>query len=114
MGVYQGWVYEGCLRRFGLKFFDLGLDLAAEAHEVIYDIKSRPLPALRQARARLEKVILELKRRKVQRVVLGCTELPLALTEYDFAGVQLIDPTTILARALISQARPEKLSVAPT
>ena len=34
-------------------------------------------------------------------VILGCTEIPLALTEPDLHGVPLLDATKVLARALI-------------
>nr|MQY76470.1 aspartate racemase [Spirochaeta sp.] len=40
----------------------------------------------------------------VEAVILGCTEIPLALWERELAGVVLIDPVTALARALILKA----------
>jgi aspartate racemase len=42
-------------------------------------------------------------------VILGCTELPLAVTEAEIEGVRCIDPTRALARALIREAAPERL-----
>lgn len=44
-----------------------------------------------------------------QGIILGCTEIPLALQEASINGIPLIDPTLILARALIREAAPEKL-----
>jgi aspartate racemase len=42
-------------------------------------------------------------------IILGCTEFPLALTAPDFNGTPFIDPVSILARALVKEADPEKL-----
>ena len=45
-------------------------------------------------------------------VILGCTEIPLALTEPDLRGVPLLDATKVLARALIIAFAPERLKKA--
>lgn len=42
-------------------------------------------------------------------VILGCTEIPLALTEPDLHGVPLLDATKVLARALILAFAPDRL-----
>ena len=42
-------------------------------------------------------------------VILGCTEIPLALTEPDVRGVPLLDATNVLARALIVAFAPDRL-----
>jgi aspartate racemase len=42
-------------------------------------------------------------------LILGCTELPLAITGPTFAALPTIDPTLILARALIRAVNPAKL-----
>jgi aspartate racemase len=39
-----------------------------------------------------------------QAVILGCTELPLALPQKSLAGVRLIDPMDVLAEALVAEA----------
>ncbi|MOA59943.1 Asp/Glu/Hydantoin racemase [compost metagenome] len=51
----------------------------------------------------------ELKKGGAEIIVLGCTELPLALPENDHNGMTLIDPNRILARALIYAFSPGKL-----
>ena len=43
------------------------------------------------------------------RVILGCTEIPLALPEKELGGVPLIDATDVLARELVRAFAPEKL-----
>ena len=42
-------------------------------------------------------------------LILGCTEIPLALTEKSLFGVPLIDATNVLAEALVRAFAPEKL-----
>ncbi|MBI9045706.1 MAG: aspartate/glutamate racemase family protein [Anaerolineaceae bacterium] len=42
-------------------------------------------------------------------VILGCTELPLAIPEAEFKGIRMIDPGFTLARALIREVNPKKL-----
>ncbi len=53
--------------------------------------------------------IQELKDQGVEAVILGCTELPLALPEASYLGVPCIDPVNIQARALIRATYPDKL-----
>ena len=42
-------------------------------------------------------------------IILGCTELPLALPGEEFNGIPLVDPVALLARALVREADPDKL-----
>lgn len=44
-----------------------------------------------------------------QAIILGCTEIPIALPEKEFDKVPLIDPMLALARALIKKANSQKL-----
>jgi aspartate racemase len=44
-------------------------------------------------------------------VVLGCTELPLAVPEAELDGLPIVDPTRILARALIRAVTPARLRI---
>jgi aspartate racemase len=55
-----------------------------------------------RARADLERAIARLRHRGARAVLLGCTEIPLAFPERSFGGVPLVDPTRVLARALIA------------
>ncbi len=47
--------------------------------------------------------------RGAEAVILGCTELPLAVPEAMHAGVPLVNSTRALARALIAATHPAKL-----
>lgn len=42
-------------------------------------------------------------------IILGCTELPLAIKEKEIEGIPVIDPSVALARAAIRDLAPEKL-----
>ncbi len=82
-------------------------------HAAIYDpqygVKASSSPVSERARADLESAVATLAARGAEAVVLGCTEMPLALPGSHAAGVYLIDPTRILARALIRATYPGRL-----
>jgi len=85
----------------------------AVVHEAVYDpvygIKAQSRPIDARARNQLLGVIRTLREEGAEAIVLGCTELPLAIPEAELLGMPMIDPTRILARALIRDTRPEKL-----
>ena len=80
---------------------------------VIFDegwgIKARSHPVTPQARQTLLEAVAHLADRGAEAVILGCTELPLAIPERHIGGVAVIDPTSALAHALIRETYPEKL-----
>ena len=80
---------------------------------VIFDedwgVKAQSHPVTPQARETLQKAVEHLADRGAEAVILGCTELPLALPERRVGDVAVIDPTSALARALIRETYPEKL-----
>jgi len=57
----------------------------------------------------LSSKVLELKERGAEVVILGCTELPIALDMPELHGIPLVDPMDILARTMIYAASPERL-----
>ena len=57
----------------------------------------------------LRQSIALLREAGAQAIILGCTELPLAFSETNIDGLPLIDPTLILARAVIREVNPHKL-----
>jgi aspartate racemase len=63
----------------------------------------------REAREAVLSAIRHLADLGAQAVVLGCTELPLAVEEATVLGLPVIDPAVALARALIRETHPEKL-----
>lgn len=62
-----------------------------------------------QARYSLLAGVTALQEQGAEAVVLGCTEIPLAITEPQIDGILMIDPTLILARALVREANGGKL-----
>ena len=88
-------------------------EIQRAVHRAIYDrkygIKARSNPVTGRAREDCLKAVFHLAVRGAQAVILGCTELPLALPERTLQGLDLLDPTEITARALIRRVAPEKL-----
>ncbi|MEM1041193.1 MAG: amino acid racemase [Bacteroidota bacterium] len=84
---------------------------------VIFDetwgLKAQSDPPTDEARSRLLDGIRHLHARGADAVVLGCTELPLAVPEPAFEGIPIIDSTNALARALIRATHPHKLKPLP-
>lgn len=82
-------------------------------HPAIYDpnygIKAQSFPVSARAKNDLLQAIRDLRAKGAEAIILGCTELPLAFQENSVEGIPLIDPTRILAQALIKEVAPEKL-----
>jgi aspartate racemase len=112
-GTYRAGVYAAVLEPLGFTAVLPPITLQTEKiHPAIYD----PVYGLkacgvvtRQAQENLLLGIATLKGAGAKAIILGCTELPLAYNELAAAGLPLIDPTLILARALIREANPAKL-----
>ncbi|MEM1270974.1 MAG: amino acid racemase [Bacteroidota bacterium] len=77
-------------------------------NETIYDhtygLKADADPVTDRAREQLQQAVRQLSAKGADAIILGCTELPLALPEAEFEGVPLIDPTHAVALALIHHA----------
>jgi len=71
-----------------------------------YGIKAHTNPISDHAIMSLHSGLDDLVKKKAQAIILGCTEIPLAIGEGDMNGVVLIDPTRILAEALIRESDP--------
>ncbi|MCB8920956.1 MAG: aspartate/glutamate racemase family protein [Ardenticatenaceae bacterium] len=76
-------------------------------HPAIYDpeygIKANGR-ATAKSRSDLLTGVAALQQAGAQAIILGCTEIPLALTESQIDGIPLVDATRVLARALIREA----------
>ncbi len=112
-GTYRAGVYPSVLEPLGFTAVLPSSPLQTEKiHPAIYDpicgIKACGV-VTEQARNSLLLGLDMLKIAGAEAVILGCTELSLAVPELTDAGLPLIDPTLILARALIREANPEKL-----
>lgn len=112
--VFRLGLYRDALAQVGLEAVLPSAEMQEEVvHAAVYDpvygVKAGSSPVSERARADLETAVASLAARGAEAVVLGCTEMPLALPESHAAGVPLIDPTRILARALIRSTYPERL-----
>jgi aspartate racemase len=80
---------------------------------VIFDsewgLKAMSNPPSAEARRRLLDAVEHLRDRGADAVILGCTELPLAVPENRIRDMPIIDSTRSLARALIRASHPERL-----
>ena len=75
----------------------------------IFGVKAHSQPVMPEARSRLLQAICQLAEAGARAVVLGCTEIPLAVPEPSWDSIPLIDPNLVLARALIHKVAPDKL-----
>ena len=98
-----------------LGFELLALDEALQVqliHPAIYD-PVYGIKALGQAAERARQDLLlgvqKLQEAGAQAIVLGCTEIPLAVPEKQIGNTPIIDPALILARSLIKAVDPVKL-----
>lgn len=111
-GTYLTRIYPNILEPLGFDVLMPDRDFQEDVvHTAVYDphlgIKAcGPTP---QARNQLIQAIQALQRRGAEGIILGCTEMPLAIPEKELSGLLLIDPTLVLARALIREASPMKL-----
>jgi aspartate racemase len=113
-GTYKSGIYQSVLAEKG--FLVTMPDEYVQTnfvHQAIYDpgygIKAHSHPPTVMAKELLSKAIDFLRAKDVDAVVLGCTEIPLAITAKIIGGVVIIDTNQVLARALIREAAPEKL-----
>ncbi|HEX9951544.1 MAG TPA: amino acid racemase [Rubricoccaceae bacterium] len=85
----------------------------ARVHASIFDatwgLKAHSAPPDPRARTVLLDAVAHLVAHGAEAVILGCTELPLAVPERVYAGVPLVNSTRALAQALILATHPEKL-----
>ncbi|MCI0708006.1 MAG: amino acid racemase [Ignavibacteriae bacterium] len=113
-GTAQSGVYQGAFERVGIQVVLPPDEIQQKhVHSSIYDptfgIKAFSNPVTAQARQHLLSAISGLRTAGVDAVILGCTEIPLAIPEKSIDGTLLLNPTTVLARALISKTYPDKL-----
>ena len=112
-GTYRTRIYPDYLEKDGFTVLQPEEDEQRElVHAAIYDpvygIKAVGTGTER-SRGDLLKAARLLIARGAQAVVLGCTEIPLAIPDKDIDGLPAIDPTLVLARALVRTADPAKL-----
>jgi aspartate racemase len=104
-GTYAAGIYDGALRRSGHPCALPNADERDLLMQGIYDgVKAGNLPLARRLFAQAAASFCE--RESVRTLILGCTEIPLALRAADLHDPRLVllDPGELLARALADRA----------
>ena len=111
-GTYQTKQYNR-IEKFGLEVINVSVEEVEEVHQSIYHpvygIKSVPNDISQESLKILDSATKTLISKGAEVIVLGCTELPLAMPEKYYMDIPLIDTTLVLARALIASVDPTKL-----
>jgi len=112
-GTWRTRLYPVALEPLGFRVVVMDETLQTETiHPAVYDpefgIKAVGRATVR-ARANLDRGIIALHEMGAEAIILGCTEMPLAYSEKEWDGLPLIDPTWVLARALIREVAPAQL-----
>ena len=110
-GSYKFNLYDAPLSKAG--FAPLRPKNTQLLTDAIFDpklgIKACSAPPTAEARSWIISSIENLIEQGAEAIILGCTELPLAVPESSHRGVPLIDPGMMLARALIRACAPDRL-----
>ncbi len=113
VGTWKTGLYQEALAQKGLEALFPDKEGRENVQRAISDpafgIKARSNPVTVEARTLLAEQAARLAEQGASAVILGCTEIPLALTENRLHGIPLIDATRVLAEALIRAFAPEKL-----
>ena len=118
LATYRFRLYQDALEAAGLEAVLPPPDMQEHVvnrtiFEPPHGIKAQGNPISPVARQSLLDTIAVLRDQGAEAVILGCTELPLAVTEREINGVPILDPTLILARALIRETHPQQLRPLP-
>lgn len=111
-GTVQAQVYPQVLEPHGFRVLVPDRVVQETAvHSAIYDTEQgiKACGVTAWAREKLLVGAADLARQGAQAIILGCTGIPLVLRETAVGGIPLVDPTLILARALIREVAPEQL-----
>ena len=111
-------LYQDALARIGIEPVTPDEGECALVQQAIsspaFGVKSFSDPVSPKARDILLAAATRLAQGKdVSAVLLGCTEIPLAITETSLAGIPVVDATSVLAQELIRASCPERLKEDP-
>jgi len=111
-GTHKTKVYNDYFEKENYELIEPEPNGQERVHEAIYSeqygIKAHSLEIKPQARDRICYEIYRLIDRGAEAVILGCTELPLAVNPQNF-DIPVIDPGLLAVRRLIMLSSPEKL-----
>lgn len=103
-------IYPNILKKYEIEAIQPSCEIQSLfVHPSIYDknygIKAFSNPVNQKAKSDLVTAASYLSRKGAQVVILGCTEMPLAVTEERIDNSIIIDATSVLASALIRESR---------
>jgi aspartate racemase len=102
IGVYKSEIYHQHFKKFNIEVISPEEKDKEEIMKVIYTIKAGDLS--KRVKKNILKITQKLIDKGAEAIIAGCTEIPLILKEGD-VSVPLIDPTQILARIAVQEAR---------
>ncbi|HDZ40264.1 MAG TPA: aspartate/glutamate racemase family protein [Bacteroidetes bacterium] len=111
-GVFKSRVYDDYMSAEGLQTLYPDEDVQfSMVHPAIYDmeygIKAMSEPVSERARVDLLTVLRMLIHEGAQVIVLGCSEIPLAIKEKAIEYIPIIDANDVLAKAIVREAKGE-------
>ena len=113
-GTYQSGLYEHALADAGLQVILPDPAVRKEnIHAALYapsiGIKACSGVVTGEAISKVRAAVQHLKDLGAEAIILGCTELPLAVKDHQVDGLPILDPAMIVAEILIRETFPEKL-----
>lgn len=112
-GAYRSKVFDMHFNKYGLNVLYLDDDgrshLQNDISNADYGIKAFSCPVTDIVKHDMELQAIHLAEQKADLILMGCTEIPLALSSTDFQGIPLLDPTKVLAESLVRTFDPTKL-----
>jgi aspartate racemase len=115
-GTYQTRLYDQALEDVGLEVVLPDPDVREhDIHAALYapsfGIKTCPGGVSKEASTRIREAIQHLQSNGAEAVILGCTELPLAVKDDQINGMPILDPAKIIVEKLILETYPDKLAL---
>jgi aspartate racemase len=114
LGTYQTRLYDQALEDEGLEAvlpdpLIRENDIHAALYAPSFGIKTCPGGVTEEASCQVRSAIHHVVDLGAQAVILGCTELPLAVKENQIDAIPILDPARIVAEKLIRETYPDKL-----
>lgn len=113
-GTYQSRLYDLALEEAGLEAINPDSAIRDELiHAALYapsiGIKATGGTVTPGAIQRIQRAINHLREKGAEAIILGCTEIPLAVNQASVDGTPILDPALIMARKLIRESCPGRL-----
>lgn len=106
-GTREHRIYHTLLESLGYVMIEVDAWRQDNLHNCIYNsawgIKS-VTPTTDKAKSNFQNFAKQLIRKGAEVIILGCTEIPLALPGNNFKGITIVDPMRVLAKALVKKA----------